>query len=98
MDDHTGKIIQFSMSTLDKPSIRVKELIESWGKYLGLEIQRIELQSSTFPLDDEMEMGSKSRFYEYQFEEDLLHHTFYDFENGYGFGNNMMVISTESEQ
>ena len=97
MDDHTGKIIQFSLTMRDEPSIIEKELIETWAKYLGFEVQKIESQSKPLLFKGEDINEYESRFYEYNFEfkfqEDILPYTFYTFDNGYGFGNIMIISS-----
>ncbi len=99
MDDSTGKIIQFIVTVQDKPLGIENKAIETWAKYLGLEAQNIESQSETYSVrEDETTKVSEGGYnvynFELGFEDNALPYTFYIFENGYGFGYIMKLISS----
>lgn len=99
MDDHTGKIIQFIVTVPDKPLITEKKTIEAWAGYLGLEAQKIESQPESYPIrKDETAKVSENSYkvynFEFKFKDNVLPYTFYTFENGYGFGYIMKLISS----
>ncbi len=99
MDDHTGKIIQFIVTVPDKPLITENKAIEAWAKYLGLGVQNIESQPETYSIwEDEtikVSVGGYNVFiFEIGFEDNVLPYTLYTFENGYGFGYIMKLISS----
>ncbi len=102
MDDHTGKIIQFIVTVPDKPLATEKETIETWAKYLGLEAKKIEFQSEYYSIEEDettkiSEGGYDIYNFELSFEDDVLPYAFYTFENGYGFGYVMKLISGYSD-
>lgn len=99
LDDHTGKIIQFIVTVQDKLLISEKETIERWADYLGLEVQNIEIMPESFPIQEneniKISEGSYDVYnFEFKFEDDIMPYAFYTFENGYGFGYMMKLISS----
>ncbi len=101
MDDHTGKIIQFIVNAQDKPLLTEKKTIETWAEYLGLEVQNIESEPESPPTreDETATIKVTERRYtvynfEFRFEDSVLLYAFYTFENGYGFGYIMKLISS----
>jgi hypothetical protein len=103
MDDYTGKIIQFIVTTQDKPLLTEKKAIEAWAEYLGLEVQNIESQPNAYSFwEDETTKIFQGGYNVYNLELKLKNHilsyTFYTFENGYGFGYIMKFISNYNTQ
>ena len=99
MDDNTGKIIQFIATVPDKPLNTDNNAIEAWSKYLGLKAQNIESQPKTYSIwEDETTKISGGAYnvynFELGFEDNFLPYAFYTFENGYGFGYIMKLISS----
>ncbi|MBU5426922.1 hypothetical protein KQI41_10915 [Tissierella pigra] len=99
MDDYTGKIIQFVVTTLDMPLIIENRGIETWANYLGLEARKIESQPETYSFWEDKttkisESGYNAYNFELKFEDHVLPYTFYNFENGYGFGYIKKFISS----
>jgi hypothetical protein len=99
MDDHTGKMIQFIVTIQDKQLITGKETIETWADYLGLEVQHIEFKPESYSIQENENVKiSESSYnvynFEFKFEDNVLPYLFYTFENGYGLGYTMELISS----
>lgn len=98
MDDYTGKVMQFIVTSQDKPLLTDKETIEAWAQYLGLEVQNIEAQPKAYSVwEDKTTKISQGDYNVYnlelKFKDQILPYTFYTYENGYGFGYIMKFIS-----
>lgn len=101
MDDHTGKIIQFIVNTPDKILLIEKKAIQVWAEYLGLVAQNIESEPVSYPTREDESTKVKiteSHYtvynFEFRYEDSVLPYSFYVFENGYGFGYTMKLISS----
>lgn len=99
MDDHTGKIIQFVISTLNKPKFTEKEIINTWSEYLGLEVQNIKSRprlSSESESSNIFETGFHDYYFEFKYEDMVLPYIYYTFDSGYGFGYIMIISNYNS--
>lgn len=94
MDDNTGKIMQFIVTTEDHLLSVENKSIEAWANYLGLEAQHINSQPKKESIwEDENVKIYDDGYTVYNFElgseDNFLPYAFYTFKNGYGFGNIM---------